>query len=150
MQSGEDSLWGSFPWTLDSQEGVRRYTNAFRASFQELPSLSPQQTNTLRFCSLLVIPPPIGRRVPQGGFPSNLTELNLSRWADLVQDMAVGLRALLPRLCLNLGTLAIALLQLLEVATGVGFCCHCCYPGPHCTFMGASQLAPSTSWSQIV
>ena len=41
-------------------------------------------------------------------------------------------------------------LQLLEAATGVGFCCHCCHPRPCCTCMGASQLAPPTSWSQIV
>ena len=150
MQSGEDSLWESFPWTLESQEGARRYINAFRAPFQELPSLSPQQTNTLWVCSLLVIPPPIGRTVPQGGFPSNLTELNLLRWADLVQDVAAGLRVLPPRLCLDLGTPAIALLQLLEAATGIGFCHHCCHPGPHCTCTEASQSAPSTSWSQIV
>ena len=146
MQSGEDSLWESFPLILESQEGARRYINAFRAPFQELPSLSPQQMNTLRVCSLLVIPPPTGRTVPQGGFPSGLTKLNLSRWAYLVQDMAAGLRVLLPRLCLDLGTPVIALLQLLEAATGVGFC----HPGPHCMCTGASQSAPSTSWSQIV
>ena len=150
MQSGEDSLWESFRQILKSQEGARRYINAFQAPFQELPSLSPQQMNTLRVCSLLVISPPIGRKVPQGGFPSDLTELNLSGWADLVQDMAAGLQALLPRLCLYLGTLAIALLQLLETATGVGFCRHCCHPIPHCMCTGASQLAPSMSWSQIV
>ena len=72
---------------------------------------------TLQVCSLLVIPPPIGRMVPQGGFLTDLTELNLSGWADLVQDVAVGLQALPPRLCLDLGTQAVALLQLLEVAT---------------------------------
>ena len=88
MQTGEDSLWESFPRILKSQEGARRYINAFQAPFQELPSLSPQQTNTLQVCSLLVIPPPIGRMVHQGGFPSDLTELNLSGWADLVQDVA--------------------------------------------------------------
>ena len=106
--------------------------------------------NTLRVCSLLVIPPPIGRTVPQGGFLSDLTELNLSGWADLVQDMAAGLQVLLPMLCLDLGTPVIALLQLLEAATGVGFCCHCCHPRPHCTCTGASQLAPPMLWSQIV
>ena len=88
--------------------------------------------------------------VPQGGFPSDLTELNLLGWANLVQDVTVGLQALPPRLCLNLGTPAIALLQLLETATGVGFCCHCCHPRPRCTCTGASQLASFTSWSQIV
>ena len=106
--------------------------------------------NTLWVCSLLLIPPPIGRTVPQGGFPSDLTELNLSGWANLVQDVVVGLPVLPPRLCLDLGTQAIALLQLLEAATGVGFCHHCCPPRPHCTCMGALQLAPPMSWSQIV
>ena len=106
--------------------------------------------NTLWVCSLLIIPPPIGRMVPQGGFPSDLTELNLLGWADLVQDMAAGLQALPPRLCVDLGAQVIALLQLLETATGVGFCCHCCHPRPHCMCMGASQSAPPTSWSQIV
>ena len=106
--------------------------------------------NTLRVCSLLVIPPPIGRTVPQGGFPSDLTKLNLLRWADLVQDVVAGLQVLPPRLCLDLGTPAIALLQLLETATGVGLCHHCCHQRPRCTCTGALQLAPSMSWSQIV
>ena len=85
--------------------------------------------------------------VPQGGF---LTELNLSGWADLVQDTAVGLQALPPRLSLDLGSQVVALLQLLEAATGVGFCRHCCQPRPHCMCMGAFQPAPPMSWSQIV
>ena len=105
---------------------------------------------TLWVCSLLVIPPAIGRAVPQGGFLTDLTELNLSGWADLVQDVVAGLQVLLPRLCLDLGTQEIALLQLLEVATGVGFCHHCCHLRPCCMCTGASQLAPPTSWSQIV
>ena len=150
MQSGDDSLWESFPQILKSPEGARRYINAFRAPFQELPSLSPQQMYTLRVCSLLVIPPPIGRTVPQGGFLTDLTELNLLGWADLVQDVVAGLQVLPPRLCLDLGTQVIALLQLLEVATGVGFCHHCCHPRPCCTCMGASQPTPPMSWSQIV
>ena len=105
---------------------------------------------TLWVCSLLVIPPQIGRTVPQGGFPTDLTELNLSGWADLVQDVVAGLQVLPPRLCLDLGTQAVALLQLLEAATGVGFCCHCWHPRPCCTCTGASQLAPPMLWSQIV
>ena len=105
---------------------------------------------TLRVCSLLVIPPPIGRMVPQGGFPIDLIKLNLLGLADLVQDVVAGLQALPPRLCLDLATQAITLLQLLEAATGVGFCCHCCHPRPRCTCTGASQLAPPMLWSQIV
>ena len=106
--------------------------------------------STLWVCSLLVIPPSIGRMVPQGGFLTDLTELNLSRWANLAQDVAAGLQALPPRLCLDLDTQVIALLQLLEAAMGVGFCHHCCHPRPRCMCTGASQLAPPMSWSQIV
>ena len=88
--------------------------------------------------------------VPQGGFLTDLTELNLSGWAALVQDVVAGLQALPPRLSHDLGLQVVALLQLLEVATGVGFCHHCCNPRPCCKCMGASQLAPPTLWSQIV
>ena len=101
-------------------------------------------------CSLLVIPPPIGRTVPQRGFPTDLSELNLLGWATLVQDVVAGLQALPPRLNHELGLQVVALLQLLEVATGVGFCRHCCNPRPRCKCMGASQSAPPTLWSQIV
>ena len=101
-------------------------------------------------CSLLVIPPPIGRMVPQGSILNDLTELNLSAWADLVQDAAAGLQALPPRLSHDLGHEVVALLQLLEAATGVGFCRHCCHLRPCCKCTGASQPAPPTSWSQIV
>ena len=101
-------------------------------------------------CSLLVIPPPIGRTVPHGGFLTDLTELNLSGWADLVQDTAAGLQVLPPRLSLDMGHEVVALLQLLEVTTGVGFCHHCCHPRPHCMCAGDSQPAPPMSWSQIV
>ena len=104
----------------------------------------------MQACSLLVIPPPIGRMVPQGGFPTDLSELNLSRWATLVQDVAAGLQLLPPRLSHDLGLQVVALLQLLEVATGVGFCHHCCNLRPHCSCMGASQVAPPTSLSQVV
>ena len=150
MQSRDDSLWESFPRALRTQEGAGRYISAFRAPFQELPTLSPQQIYTLWACSLLFIPPPIGRMVPQGGFPTDLTELNLSGWAALVQDVMAGLQALPPRLSHDLGHQVVALLQLLEVATGVGFCHHCCNLRPHCSCMGASQAAFPMSWSQIV
>ena len=149
MLSGDDSLWKSFPRALRTQEGARRYINAFWAPFQEFPTLSPQEIYTLWACSLLVIPPPIGRMVPQGGFLTDLTELNLLDWAALVQDMAAGLQVLPPRLSLDLGH-QVALLQLLEAATGVGFCHHCCNPRPHCKCVGASQPAPPALWSQIV
>ena len=150
MQSKEDSLWESFPQALLTHEGAGRYINAFRAPFQELPSLSPQQVYTLRACSLLVIPPPVGRAAPQGGFLTDLTEINLSGWAALVQDVAAGLQVLPPRLSHDLGPQVVALLQLLEVATGVGFCHQCCNPRPCCRCVGVPQSTPPTSWSQFM
>ena len=53
--------------------------------------MSPAQTHTLRACSLLVIPPPPDRIPTQGGFPTDLSELNLLGWVALVQDVAAGL-----------------------------------------------------------
>ena len=61
-----------------------------------------------------------------------------------------GLQTLPPSLNLDLGSQVVALLQLLEVAMGVGFCHHCCHLRPCCLCMGASQLAPPVLWSQIV
>ena len=78
LQSGDDSIWESFPHVLESMEGARRYISAFQAPLQELSTLSPAQIHTLRACSLLVIPPPPERVPPQGGFPTDLSELNLS------------------------------------------------------------------------
>ena len=88
--------------------------------------------------------------VPQGGFPTDLTELNLSGWATLVQDLAAGLQALPPRFSHDLGLQVVALLQLLEVATGVGLCCHCCNPRPRYRCAGVPQLTPPTMWSQFM
>ena len=76
--------------------------------------------------------------------------INLSDWAALVQDVAAGLQALPPGLSNCLGPEVVNLLQLLEVATGVGFCRHCCNPEPHCRCVGVPQLAPPMSWSQIL
>ena len=88
--------------------------------------------------------------VPQGGFLTDLTELNLSGWAALVQDVAAGLQALPPRLSHDLGLQVVALLQLLEVATGVGFCHHCCNPRPHYRCTGVPQLTPPMTWHQFM
>ena len=150
MQSGQDSLWESFPQTLQSREGAGRYINAFRAPFQELPPLSSQEVYVLRACSLLVIPPPPpGRAAPQGGFPTNLMEINLSDWASLVQDVAAGLQALPHGLSNCLDPKVITLLQWLEAVTQVRFCCLCYHPDTNCRCAGVPLLTPLTSWSQI-
>ena len=147
LHSGEDSLVESFPHELETMEGVRRYISAFRAPLQEL---SPVQIHTLRACSLLVIPPPKERVPPPGGFPSDLSDLNLSSWAGLVQDVASGLLVLPPNLGSDMGLPAVALFQLLEKATGWGYCSYCCHLGSRCICMGAYSLAPPPSWSQVV
>ena len=146
MQSGDDSLWESFPHVLESLEGARRYISAFQAPLQELSALSPAQIHTLKACSLLAIPPPPERVPPQGGFPTDLSELNLSGWAALVQDVAAGLQALPPNLGHDMGLPAVALLKLLEASTGVGYCCYCCRLGSWCTCVGAPQPVPPASW----
>ena len=137
----------TFPHALETMEGVRRYISAFWAPLQEL---SPVQIHTLRACSLLVIPPPKERVPPPGGFRLDLLDLNLSSWASLVQDVASGLLALPPNLGSDMGLPAVALLQLLEKATGWGYCHYCCHLGSRCICMGAYSLAPPPSWSQVV
>ena len=112
--------------------------------------MSLVQIHTLRACSLLVIPPPHDRMPMQGGFSTDLSELNLLGWAALVQDVAAGLQVLPPNLGCDMGLPAVALLQLLEMSTGLGFCCYCCHLGSRCTCMGAYQPAPPQLWSQIV
>ena len=126
------------------------YISAFRAPLQELNNLNSNQVHALRACSVLAIPPPTERMPPSGGFPKDLSELNLSGWAALVQDVAAGLRAVPPNLNLDVGLPAMVLLQLLEATTGVGFCHFCCRPSPRCKCMGAYQQAPTETWSQVV
>ena len=131
-------------------EGTRRYISAFRAPLQELCTLSLVQIHTLRACSLLVIPP-LPDRVPlQGGFLTDLLELNLSSWATLVQDVVAGLQVLPPNLGCDMSLPAVALLQLLETSTGVGFCRYCYHLGSRCICMGTYQPTPPQSWSQMV
>ena len=86
----------------------------------------------------------------QGDFLTDLSELNLLGWATLVQDVAAGLQVLPPNLGRDMGLPAVALLQLLEASTGVGFCHYCCRPGLWCMCIGASPQIPPMSWSQVV
>ena len=150
MQLEDDSLWESFPQTLETLEGAKRYINAFQASLQELNNLNSNQVHALQACSILVIPPPMEGMPPSGGFPKDLSELNLSGWAALIQDMAAGLWVVPPNLNLDVGLTAMVLLQLLEATTGVGFRHFCCRTSPQCKCMGAYQQSPTETWSQIV
>ena len=140
LYSGEDSLVDSFPNALEKTEGARRYISAFRAPLQEL---SLAQVHAMRACSLLVIPPPKERKPPPGGFPKDLSDLNLS---SLVQDVASGLMVPPPNLGSEVSLAAVALLDLLEKATGWVYCHFCYHLDSRCACMGAFP----PSWSQVV
>ena len=123
----------------------------FELLYRSSVLLSPAQIHTLRACSLLVIPPLPERVPPQGGFLTDLSELNLLSWAALVQDVVAGLQALPPNLGCDMSLPAVALLQLLETLIGQGFCHYCFHVGSRCTCLGAYLPAPPPqSWSQIV
>ena len=158
MMHGDDSIWESFPRSLESRSGARRYITAFWTPFQE-SRLNPLQEHVLRTCSLLVIlPPPPGSRPLPGGPPNDLSEINFSAWVELVQDVAAGLLALPPGMHDCLFPEVTNLLLHFEVATQVMSCCQCYLPGPHCRCLGmlgnAPSMAPVTTmalaptWSQ--
>ena len=96
------------------------------------------------------MPPPPERVPPQGGFLTDLLELNLSGWAAWVQNVVAGLQVLPPNLGCDMGLPGVALLQMLEMSMGLGFCHYCCHLGSQCTCMGAYQPTPPQFWSQIV
>ena len=133
----------SFPHILEKLEGAKRYISAFRVPLQEL---SLAQVHAMRACSLLVIPPPKEREPPPGGFPKDLSDLNLSSWAGLVQDVASGLLAPSPNLGSEVSLAAVALLDLLEKTTGWVYCHFCYHLGSRCACMGAFP----PSWIQVV
>ena len=133
----------SFPHVLEKLEGARRYISAFQAPLQEL---SLTQVHTIRACSLLVIPPPKEREPPPGGFPKDLSDLNLSSWAGLVQDVTSVLLAPPPNLGSEVSLPAVALLELLEKTTGWVYCRFCYHLGSRCACMEAYPPL----WSQVV
>ena len=92
------------------------------------------------------IPPPKEREPPPGGFPKDLSDLNLSSWAGLVQDITSGLMAPPPNLGSDVSLPAVALIDLLEKTTGWVYCHFCYHLGSRCTSMGAFP----PSWSQVV
>ena len=90
------------------------------------------------------------RTPPLGGFPKDLSKLNLLSWASLIQDVVQGLWVVPPNLNLEVCLTTMVLLQLLEATSGVGFCRFCCWPSPQCTCLGAYQQAPAETWSQMM
>ena len=150
LNSEDDSLWESFPQILQSLDGVKRYVDAFRAPLQGLTMMKAQQVHALRACSLVAILPSEERMPPPGSFPRDLSGMNLTSWAGLIQDVAQGMKVVPPNLSMEVCLDSMVLLQLLEATMGIGYCRICCQPSPQCRCLGAYQLAPTETWSQIM
>ena len=154
MMQGDTSLWESFPRVLKRRAGTRRYVGAFRAPFQDL-RLSPPQEHALRACSILAIPPlPPGQEVLPGGVSEDLSQDNLSTWAETVQDVSAGMIAPRPETSLTIFPQVVEVLTILESVSRVTFCHQCYLPGSACRCLGGSFTASTTStagqsWSDI-
>ena len=141
--SEDGSLWESFPQILRMLDGAKWYMDAFRAPLQGLTMMKSQQVHALRACSLVVIPPSEERMPPPGGFLRDLSGMNLTSWAGLIQDVAQGMKVVPPNLSMEVCLDSMVLLQLLEATTGMGHCRICCKPSPRCHCIDDYQLAPT-------
>ena len=154
MMHGDASLWESFPRALERRTGTRRYVGTFRAPFQDL-RLTPSQEHALRVCSLLAIPPPPPeQKVLPGGVPEDLSQDNLSTWADTVQDVAAGMIVPQPGTDQIIFPQVVEILTLLESVSRVAFCCQCYLPGSACRCLESCSTASTASttgplWSDI-
>ena len=145
MMHGDASLWESFPRALERRTGARRYVGAFQAPFQDL-RLTPSQEHAVRVCSLLAIPPPPpDQKALPGGVPEDLSEDNLSTWADTVQDVAAGMIVPQPGTDQIIFPQLVELLTLLELVSRVAFCHQCYLPGSACRCLESSSTTTTAS-----
>ena len=91
-----------------------------------------------------------GEDASPGGFPRDLSGMNLTSWAGLIQDVAQGMKVVPPNLSMEVCLDSMVLLQLLEATTGMGYCRICCQPSPRCRCLDDYQLAPTETWSQMM
>ena len=131
-------------------DGAKRYVNAFRAPLQGLTLMKSQQVHVLRACSLVAISPSEERTPPPRGFLKDLSCMNLTSLADLIQDVAQGMKVVPPNLSMEVCLEAMVLLQLLEATTVMGYCRICCQLSPQCHCEDDSQYAPMGTWSQMM
>ena len=110
--------------------------------------MQDKQVHALRACSLVAIPPPEQRMPLPGGFPKDLTTLNLTGWAGLIQDVAQGMRMVPSNLSMEVYSMV--LLQLLEATMGMCYCRICCQLTPSCLCLGAYSSVPTEAWSQTM
>ena len=112
--------------------------------------MKDQQVHALRTYSLVVILPSEERTPPPGGFSRDLSRMNLTSWAGLIQDVAQGMKVVPPNLSMEVCLNSMVLLQLLEATTGMGYCRICSQPSPWCRCLGAYQPVPTETWSQMM
>ena len=112
--------------------------------------MKDRQVHALRACSLVAIPPSEERMPPPGGFPKDLSRMNLTSWAGLIQDVAQGMKVVPPNLAMGVCLNSMVLLQLLEATAGMGYCRICCQPSPRCCCPGDYQQAPTETSSQMM
>ena len=150
LNSEDGSLWESFPQILQMLDRAKWYIDAFRAPLQGLTLMKSQQVHALKACSLVAIPPSEERMPLPGGFPRDLSGMNLTSWADLIQDVAQGMKVVPPNLSMEVCLDSMVLLQLLEATTGMGYCRICCQPNPRCCCGDDYQFAPTETWSRMM
>ena len=154
MMHGDTSLWESFPRALERRTGARRYVGAFRAPFQDL-RLTPSQEHALRVCSLLAIPPPPPeQKALPGAVPEDLSQDNLSKWEDTVQDVAAGMIVPQPGTDQIIFPQVVEILTLLELVSRVAFCRQGYLPDSACRCLESCSTASTASttgplWSDI-
>ena len=107
------------------------------------------------FPSLLaILPPPPEQKALLGGVPEDLSQDNLSTWADTVQDVAAGMIVPQPGTDQIIFPQVVEILTLLESVSRVAFCCQCYLPGSACRCLESCSTASTTSttgplWSDI-
>ena len=124
------------------------------SSIQDL-CLTPPQEHALRTCSILAIPPPPpGQEALPGGVPEDLSQDNLSTWAETVQDVVAGMIAPRPEMSLTIFPQVVEVLTILESVSWVTFCRQCYLAESTCRCLGGSFTTSTAStagqsWSEI-
>ena len=96
---------------------------------------------------------PLRQALP-GGVPEDLSQDNLSTWADTVQDVAAGMIVPQPGTDQIIFPQLVEVLTLLESVSRVAFCCQCYLPGSACRCLGSCSTTSTASttgplWSDI-
>ena len=103
---------------------------------------------------MAIPPPPPGQEALPGGVPEDLSQDNLSTWADTVQDIAAGMIVLQPGTDQIIFPQVVEVLTLLESVSRVAFCHQCYLPGSACRCLESSSTTSTASttgplWSDI-